>query len=281
MEKKIISQGPKGRESYTITLPKEWVLENKLDKTKSINLEVVASKIILGAQMSSEEVKIKIEEFGESIQRIIPLLYREGYSKIEFNVSEEKTIESIYKIIQEQLIGFEITEHKKDKIVIEYITNELEGAFKSTLRRIFLLIEEMFESTSKVKIKHLEKNTQRLINYSQRILLKRGYEDYKELPNYYLLLDRLDKITDELSELLILKLDKKEKDFLDEGKKLFIIGKELFYKFDKQKFNKNSKKSYELFKKTSKERVTPHTYTIVRTISSLYATIFSLKFDKN
>ncbi len=47
MKKKLTTQGPKGRESYTLTLPKEWILENNLDKTKVLEMEIVGNKILL------------------------------------------------------------------------------------------------------------------------------------------------------------------------------------------------------------------------------------------
>lgn len=283
MKKKLISQGPKGRESYTVTLPKEWILENELNKTKSVEMEIVGNKILLSTDKKEESFILDTKKYSQSIRRIIPHLYRKGISKIEIKTSEDKLIEEIYKILQQQLIGYEITEHIGDKIIIEYIIKEDESSFKTTLRRIFLLIEDFPNNKSKLKIKNLEKNIQRLINYCQRILLKKGYSSPTKMPLYFLLLDRLDKITDELSELLILEFSREQSITLKKITNYLQNANQLFYEFNPEEFDNLAHGAYLFVKKLrindKKNSRDVYLYNIMRNISSLYGTIFSLKFQ--
>ncbi len=197
MEKKIISQGPKGRESYTITIPKEWIKKAGIDKTKLADLEIAGNKIIISEpDLKEEKITINTEEYKDTLDKVLPALYRIGIKEIKFITSNEKLIENISSILNEKLIGYEIVDHKKEGIIVKYITKESEEDFKAILRRIFLLLLSFSESETQFKL--IGKNIKRLYNYCQRILIKRGHIEFQKVPFYYLLLDQLEKISDEL-----------------------------------------------------------------------------------
>ena len=103
------------------------------------------------------------------------------------------------------------------------------------------------------------------------------------MPLYFLLLDRLDKITDELSELLILSLSNEQSKTLKKISNYFQKAYKLFYKFDAGEFNHHGESSYLFVKKlrinSKKNSADIYLYNIMRNISSLYGTIFSLKFE--
>jgi len=283
MRKKLTAQGPKDRKSYTVTLPKGWVKEIGLDKTKELELEVVGRKVILSQDKDVQErVVVNTAECNKCLIKVLQELYRIGISEIKFTLEDISLLEEITKIVNENLIGFEIIEQKEDFIVVKDITKESEESFHALLRRIFLLIIELSDSKEMIRINSLNMNIKRLINYCQRILIKKGHADYMKIPVYYLFLDQLEKITDELRWVLKLKLPDNKQKILDEIKKLFRQCYELSYKFDLKKYNASCNRTYTLKNEIKKlhgiDRANMHLHNISRLMNSLYGNIFALQF---
>jgi hypothetical protein len=282
MEKRIISQGPKGRESYTITLPKEWIKEIGIDKTKLADLEIVGNKVIISELgLKEEKITINADEYKDSLTKILPAFYRMGIKEINFLTRNGKLIEESSTIINEKLIGYEIVDHKKEGITIKYITKESERDFKIILRRIFLLLISFSEVKSQSNLIH--KNIGRLYNYCQRILIKKGHTEFNKAPFYYLLLDQLEKISDELNWILNIKLSKKEEQNLNEIFDLLQNAHDIFYKFKVDVYNKNQSRSFKIKEEIKLENPikisTIHLHNLARILNSIYGTIFLIKSE--
>lgn len=284
MEKKLTSQGPKGRQSFTVTLPKEWVLKENLDKSKEIELEIIGNKIVISKEKRLDKpIEINIDDYKDSIAKTLQGLYRVGIDELIINYNSENLLENITDIINKKLIGYEIVEQRKNMIIIKYIVKESEEDFKIVLRRIFLLLLELQETEGKIKIRTLENNISRLFNYCQRILIKKGHLDYLKIPFYYLLLDSIDKICDELVWLSDIKeFTKKQKDYKKKLITYLNTAYNLFYKFDKSTFNELVDSTYrlknELKFSLNIDRADMHLHNLSRLINSLTGTIYCINF---
>ncbi len=286
MEKKITCQGPKGRESYTVTLPKEWIKKTSIDKTKIVNLEIAGNKIIISKEKEIEQkIVINSESYKDSIEKALQILYKLGLKELKIMTNNEKLTERILEVVNNKLIGYEILEHKKDYVLISDITKESEEDFKTILRRIFLLMLEFSEYPDKSRVKIVKMNINKLYNYCQRILIKKGHSDFEKVPFYYLLLDQLEKISDELAWIFHLELKKNEKQILNELFKLLEDTYKLFYKFDPKSFNRLSNESYKLKEKIKLEEkinvAIMHLHNMARLLNSINGTIFAIKFEND
>ena len=278
MEKKLTAQGPKTRKSYTVTLPIEWVKGEGLDKSKIVELNVVGKKVIIS---SSKDVENRFcvdgQEYKNCLIKVLQGLYRIGVNEIQISFEDIKLVEICNDIV-EKLIGYETVSHSKNCLVIKDITGEAQESFKIIFRRIFLLILEMTDIRNKVQLEVIDKNVDKLINYCQRILIKKGHVEFRKTPLYYLVLDRLEKIADELKWMG----GSNRKEYRD-IMKLFRVAYELFYKYDSKKYHEYQYKSYimlrdvELGEKIDKEKL--HIHNLARLINSLYGEIYSLKVD--
>ncbi|MEA3514382.1 MAG: hypothetical protein U9R34_02820 [Nanoarchaeota archaeon] len=286
MEKKLTAQGPRDRKSYTVTLPIEWIKMQELDKTKSVELDIIGNKVIISQHKEKEQmVIINGRDYPTSMIKVLQGLYRAGVNEVRLNLADNSMVEEILDIIEKKLIGYEIIEQKKDYLIIKDITKESEEDFKIVFRRIFLLLLELSESDDIVQIKTLDRNIKKLINYCQRILMKKGHVEFTKTPLYYLILDRLEKLKDEFNWLLqITAPNKKEYPELKEINILLRKAYELFYKYDAKRYGGYEYRTFQLKNKIKLDvKVEPaviHLHNLARILNSLYGDIFTLRFDE-
>lgn len=285
MEKRLTAQGPKNRKSYTVTLPIEWVKKQSLDKTKKVELDIVANKVVISTHKEiSSRVLINSQEYNKTIAKIIQALYRTGVNEIKLNFDNSNLVNEVLEILGKKLVGYEILEQKRDYLIIKDITKESEEDFKIIFRRIFLLILSLSEAMDINQSRSLGKNIEKLINYCQRILIKKGHIEFKKIPIQYLMLDRLEKLKDELEWLLDITLPKnKHTKYFKEIQILLKKAYEIFYKYNANTFNIYSYKAYQLknqIKLDNKiDKETIHLHNSARILISLYSDIFELKFE--
>ena len=114
MEKKLTAQGPRDRKSYTVTLPIEWVKQQGLDKTKSVELDIVGNKAIISRHKEKEQIiRIKGGDYPTSMIKVLQGLYRAGVSEVRLDLADNSLVEEILDIIEKKLIGYEIIEQKR------------------------------------------------------------------------------------------------------------------------------------------------------------------------
>jgi len=283
MEKKLTSQGPKGRESYTLTLPKKWVTNLQLDKTKKVDLEIIGNKIIIADKNPPpQKSTLDMNSYKSTLHKTIPAMYKLGIKEIKFANTNTKISEEISKIIRNKLIGFETIEHKKNYLIVSEIVKESEEDFKTILRRIFLLLLEFNKNPKSAKM--INQNINRLYNYCQKTLIKKGHTEFQKIPFYFLLLDQLEKIADEFEWILETKRSNEEKSILNEITNLLEGLYQVFYKFDAEKYSKVQKRTFELkqeIKLSNKINLaTMNLHNLARLLNSLSGTIFAIKLDQ-
>ena len=127
------------------------------------------------------------------IKQILADLYIRGYDKITINYKSPQVLDHILK---EQLIGFEIVDQEENKVLLKNIITADIQEFDTVLRRLFLLTKQITQQATPhlqgqaTSILPLEVQSNKLSNYSRRLLNKHGYEpSYKVNPLYTIITD--------------------------------------------------------------------------------------------
>ena len=272
MEKRLVGQGPKKRKSYTVTLPIDWVKQQKLDKKLCVDLSIVGNKIVIAPQkVSLDSVHVDATIYIHTLVKVLQGLYRQGIDEILIT-GTEKTMTEVLSIVETRMIGYELLEKKANSLLIKDITKESEEDFPIILRRIFLLTVELSESRSNAE--SVGRTISKLINYCQRILMKKGHTDYSKTPVYYLMLDRLEKIKDEYLWLYALSSTKKEKEIIPLLREAYT----LFYAFNAVDYDAYANATFTLKKSwrinATNEPTMIHLHNIARILNSLYGDIY-------
>ena len=234
MQRKIIKQG---NNSYTLTLPIDWVRENELDKTLNVNVNREENSIVISADSTRKEREITVDMKNKSerlVRVVLNNLYRSGYTKIVIeNYKEEKFID---EFVSSRLLGFEVVKIEKDRLTIKNIAEPSPDNFNSILRKVFLIIKQSLEFQIDKETANHKVNL--YVNYLQRIIVSTKSFGAESNHNMYSITTRLLLIQHSLARM-------KEKTILfDETKQLF---DDLTTAF----FSKNSEKVFEAHDKLS------------------------------
>ena len=182
MEKKLTKQGAKNRESYTLTLPKEWILKNKIEKSSLVDLvEINNFLLIKNLKKETREIEINLEMYKNVISKILQSLYRKGYKKIVINYKDKRLLKELIEATEKYLLGFEIIETRENKIIIKYIFEESNLNFDTIFRKTFLLSIDLIDiKKNDFERKIIIENILRFSNYLFRILYTKGLTDYEK-----------------------------------------------------------------------------------------------------
>lgn len=207
MEKKLTAQGPRDRKSYTITLPIEWVKSFGLERTRTVEMNMIGAKVIINAKKETPtRTVLDAAMLGTELRRVLPLLYRLGVTEIGLKNTNPSIAALVHGIIEQRLIGFEIVEQGKDHILIKEISTAPSEEFRIVLRRTFLMLLNLSETfyenlrTGKKEMDdmlNLDKGINKFTNFCERTLIREGHSEYTKVPFYYALCTSIEQIGDD------------------------------------------------------------------------------------
>ena len=293
MKRKIIKQG---HNTLTITLPIEWVKKLNLKAGDEINIYEKESSLVLnGFERNKEKsTTINIDNFTVPLLwRFFQGAYRSGcdeikiifnkntklyedpyhyyttqfdYAKLGERVSSKPILVAIQSLI-DRFVGMEILDVKDNCIIIKEMGELTTKEFDNSLRRIFLVVFQLFdrviETIEKNELNNknlckelhtIDLNVDRFVDYCCRILNKiNTASSEKDKSLLFSTLYLLELLGDEFKYIgKHLAVSKKSvKDCLPLAKKVrehFDIYYKLFYKFDRDEailFGKNDHLIYE------------------------------------
>ncbi|MBT7706666.1 phosphate uptake regulator PhoU [archaeon] len=236
MKRKIIKQG---HNTLTVTLPSKWVHRLHLSAGEELELVESDNGLFLSAEGKSGSGEVEIDIGGLDIPTIwkyFMAVYREGYEKVVVKFPPKMTIESPYKFFAHQkldqkykretekvsvleflgqmvnrFIGFEIVDYMEDRVVIKGISEPNPKEFDNSLRRIFLLIQQMadevmvsLEKENSDSLKHIhdiDVNLDKFHDYCIRTLNISQNKDTKKSSLYFSILYLLEMIGDEFKNI--------------------------------------------------------------------------------
>ncbi|MFA6022666.1 MAG: AbrB/MazE/SpoVT family DNA-binding domain-containing protein [Candidatus Pacearchaeota archaeon] len=289
MRRKVIKQG---HNTLTITLPNEWVKRFSIQPGSEVDIIEKDNGLFINSEKNHIIKRAEFDITGMDIPTIwkyFMSIYREGYSEVLVKFEPNIQIDNPYKFLSQhklsiklnkktekkpiiealqgfvnRFIGFEIVEHGKDYILIKEMGEMTSKEFDNSLRRVFLLIQEMAEETEEAIrtnnpkiLSHMydvDINLDKFHDYCIRVLNRQGYKETRKTSLLFATLYLLELTGDELrnmsfhliydfpnaklSNLAALAASTKEEidNFYD-----------LFYKFDKEKIKLISEKDKEMY----------------------------------
>lgn len=172
MKRKIIKQG---HNTLTVTLPSDWARRFNVGAGREVDLCERENGLFISTEKSGETKKAEFDITGMDIPTIwkyFMAVYREGYDEVLVKFNPDAEIESPYKFYTShridlrykkerakktmtealngfvnRFIGFEVVEHGKDFILIKEMGEITSKEFDNSLRRVFLIIQQMAEET--------------------------------------------------------------------------------------------------------------------------------------
>lgn len=294
MKRKIIKQG---HNTMTLTLPSEWIKKLNIKPGDEVTLRENEGSLIITTDGNNQpkSASINIDDFTiPLLWRFMQSSYRSGCNEIKITFNENKknyedayhyyTSSFDYKNLGEKIdkkpaivmlqsvvdrfIGMGIMETGRDYCVIKELGEPTIKEFENSLRRIFLIIQELFErviyaiekneisNASLCKELHtIDLNTDRFVDYCCRILnkIKTNFSENKRILLYSILFI-LELIGDEFKyigkHLAITKKPVKDTlELANEVKEQFEIYYKLFYKFNRETAINLGKKDLEIYNK--------------------------------
>lgn len=260
-----------GLSSLTMALPSNWIKNYGLVKGDNVFIKSEGSKLIISTHQAKEIERISIDVTNldrTSILLYVQSLYRFGYNEIEiifqkpftthYRTGKKISISSVINLIVTRMIGAEIIEQSKDKILIKYITKESEEDFKIILRRVFRLLNETsanliegLKTNDEFLIESVEEghdNINKFVSYSLRLLNKYGYPDVKKTSFYCHIIASIDKIVDILKysarDIVYYKIEfnKESIRIFEEIHESIVLYYDLFYNFNLKTVDKLSQR---------------------------------------
>jgi len=144
-----------GQSSRVVSLPKEWLRLNKLDRgdTVLVRIQRDGSLVILPTTEIDEEVKqihlqISVDEGDESIIRKIISTYLDGYTLVTlksgniFSARQQKAIREIIRRLYMMVI-----ESESNRIELETLVDETKVSVPSCVERMHMMTYSMFRDT--------------------------------------------------------------------------------------------------------------------------------------
>jgi len=216
MRRKVIQIA---QSTQLISLPRKWALAHDIKKGDELNISEEGNKLVVSTETGPHIGKVEVDITGldrDSIMYLLRALYKNGYDDMTIRFKkplcenirakkQEKVTDVITREIS-RLNGVEIFSQKEDYCVIRSISEDTIKAFDTMLRRIFLLTSETFseliEGYEKGNLNILETvqakhdTITKLVSYSQRLLNKVGYQNYKKTDIIYHVLEIIDTILD-------------------------------------------------------------------------------------
>ncbi|MFH1586132.1 MAG: AbrB/MazE/SpoVT family DNA-binding domain-containing protein [archaeon] len=212
MKRKIIRQG---HNTMTITLPSDWIKKFNLVPGDEIDVSEVNNELVVSTEGNNGEERkttIDITNFRMPLLwRFFQGPYREGYDEITIKFDPNKEYQSAYhyyttqfdyanigehvpkkpaidhlQTFVDRFIGMEIIETGKDHCVIREMGEVSPKEFENSLRRIFLVILQLFDRLIEImedkdkrgthickEIHTMDLNVDRFVDYCSRIMNKR------------------------------------------------------------------------------------------------------------
>lgn len=172
--RKLIEQGGGGLVAY---IPKQWCDAKGLEAGDTVRFTAEQDDALrLTADTRPEQRATTVTFDGEgrrSIWILINHLYRAGYDRITARYTTEEQFDELEAVVEQYLLGFEVVEHEDGKAVVENVTEPSEEKRRALTRRIFLLIDELFDMLAEA----LETNTYDRANRVMTIRRKVGKYD--------------------------------------------------------------------------------------------------------
>lgn len=282
--------------TLAITLPQKWLRDFNLKKGDEVRIEEMYNKIIVKTETSENYYKISIDlsqiESLDEIEILLGNLYKRGYDLIKISYSSHKTANNVLKVLKHLLRNFKVKEQKEDTIILINTIKERSGMIKQGIRRSFLTTLMLAEQTLKnlkknediKKLIYLEEENDHITSFTQRLLNKFSYPEFKKTNFIYYLIRDLEKICDHYASIIKIlekpQINPEISDYFQETNQLLRDCYDLFYKFNIKRIIKLKERRKRLQEKgqklIKKHPITHYLLSVNEKVTELAGSIISL-----
>lgn len=206
--------------TYTVSLPKEWIINNHLKEKESVSIKINDDKTltILPATHKSSQLhdsfSVNIAKYGTDIDQVIFSLYYAGFESIIL-YSHKSIADEIKAVIQKTLTnlsGTEIVYEDSQKIQLRVLLDKSKINIHQIFFRLTLLIASSIECLkchgTKESLRINEKEADRLYHLAAKILFlsslhsdilkSSGVGMSSHIIPYFLIAKKLENIADQV-----------------------------------------------------------------------------------
>lgn len=167
-----------GNRSYSVSLPKNWVIQNNLKEKNNVFIETTKNNDLLIHATSNENpnnssLQVNIRNIN-NIAEFIVFSYVKNLNSLIINAEKfsYKTIKTI-RFVLKHLEGYDIIYEDEKKIEISFLFNEINTNIPKILQRMKYLLKleiESFENNDVETLDETENTIDRLYHLAERIL---------------------------------------------------------------------------------------------------------------
>ncbi|MEK6936591.1 MAG: AbrB/MazE/SpoVT family DNA-binding domain-containing protein [Nanoarchaeota archaeon] len=289
MKRKIAQIGPS---TLMISLPSKWAKKFDLKKGHEIDILEHNEKLIVSTQNETfkKELEINVSSLDIMLYRLIGALYKSGYDQVKIIFNNPKQLETIYDVLRNTCLGFEIIEQSKNFIIIKEISKIEHSEFENVLRRNFLFLLSVsldsFEAAKKQDYDELKNitlrdhNINKYSDFCRRILNKRSLSE--KTPPLYHIIEQVEKIGDMYRDLCTyiqenkLKLNNETLNIYEQINFFLNSFYEAFYKFNLPNIEEFGQKRNEIKKLIEESLNSKQDKHILFYLNNIFNTIFDL-----
>jgi phosphate uptake regulator len=202
--------------TYTVSLPKEWIIKNHLKEKNEVNITEKNNRLILSKgdeQKTEKNLDIDVDKYS-NIKDVLFTLYYQGIEVINLYSKKEisKNIKSDIRKTLMHISGAEITYEDKKKIIIQILLDRSKIKLKQIIYRSLLIIDmslsnilngnnfdEVFLNEEEIdRLYNLMTSIITLSIIDAEILDSSGIEEVFLIPQYFLIIKRIENLADEI-----------------------------------------------------------------------------------
>ena len=212
-----------GESSLAVIVPKKWIDRNGLGASSIITIsEDNRGNLVMSA---NERKSKEVEEVANpnlsvhSLSRIIGLHYMFGTTKLRLYFSKgyaKSILAAIEETVKDECPGFEVISHSSNDIAIEDFNNIKDADIWKIISRLHLLIKQEFgelKEGDKDSLAASERQVNRFYMLGIRYI---NMLDIGDSTKYFVIIQTLELISDNLNALSLAKKDAKILEMLEE-----------------------------------------------------------------
>jgi phosphate uptake regulator len=204
--------------TYSVSLPKKWVVDNRLDESREVlieeNLEGFLTMVPENLHLpDTKTIFINAKDYKGDLDSVIFTVYYLGSDSlfIHFEEPPTKKIETRIKKVVKYMSGTEMVYESNNNIAIQFYLDKSKVNINQLIYRISLIIEHSLNqlATRPIKIKEMEENEDevdklyhlllKIITISlkdSKVLQSSNIKNVLFIPSYFVIAQKLETIND-------------------------------------------------------------------------------------
>lgn len=145
MKRRVIKQG---NNSYTLTLPVDWVRELDLKEGSEVDVSEDEGKLVVVPDQGKvlKEISIELDDsYEKNVRFALNQLYRKGYDRINVTVHDVNSIALIQNLMEELFFEMDVIEKKGKSCVLEMMSQPSMDNYASILKKLIYIIHDSME----------------------------------------------------------------------------------------------------------------------------------------